>query len=147
MLIKLVLGFFKKCVHKVSLLQKFSLLLRILSGLHWHVRLSPNKTFIFNSIFYFILLLLFKAINKYFNRHMFCYLFSYLDFEYSQKVCDGRTIFVYVRHVRPSQAIKMFSIQSSLKEWAALLASEQTKHQIKYCRCVFFFFYMEECFF
>ena len=125
-------------MHKVSLLQKFPLLLRSLSGLHWHVRLSPNKTFIFNSIFRFILfLLLFKAINKHFNRHMFCYSFSYLNFEYSQKVCDGRSIFVYVRHVRPSQANKMFSIQSSRKERAALLASEHTKHQIKYCRCVF----------
>ena len=44
------------------------------------------------------------------------YLFSYLDFEYSQKVCDERTIFVYVRHVRPSQVNMMFSNQLSLKE-------------------------------
>ena len=136
------------------MLQKFSLLLRILSGFHWHVCPLLNKTFIFNSIFYFIrFFLLFKTINKHPNRlFIFCYLFSYLDFEYSQKVCDGCTIFEFIRHVRPSQVNMMFSIPLSLKEWAALLAWEHTKHQIKCCRVrkellFFVFFCIEIVFF
>ena len=43
----------------MSLFEKFSLLLYILSGFNWHVHPSQNKTFIFDSVnlfnFYYFL--------------------------------------------------------------------------------------------